>query len=123
MPPVAYEVRRSLTCRQDLDALFDHLLEAYRSLGDPAREAFARAVARIEAIEDQMDQLGAAPHQGTLWPEIMDGLRWTTKDRAVFYFVVDDDARTVDVLAVFFGGQDHKAHILNRLLYGRKSQP
>lgn len=120
---MAYEVRRSLACRQDLDDIFDHLVEAYQSLGDPETEAFERAVARIAAIEDLMDRLGAAPHQGTLWPEVMDGLRWTTKDRAIFYFKVDDEKRTVDVLAVFFGGQDHKAHVLSRILHSGGARP
>lgn len=120
---MASEVRRSLACRQDLDDLFEHLQEACQSLGDPETEAFARAVARIEAIEDLMDQLGAAPHQDTPWPEIMDGLRWTTKDRAIFYFKVDDENRTVDVLAVLFGGQDHKAHVLSRILHRGRARP
>ncbi len=33
----------------------------------------------------------------------MPGLRRVTKDRAVFYFTVDEERRVVRVLAVFFG--------------------
>jgi len=113
---VAYEVRRSLACRRDLEVVFDHLAAAYEELGDSVEDAFGRAEARLAQIEDELDGLGAAPHQGTLWPEVMDGLRWTTKNRAIFYFTVDDATRIVNVLAVFFGGQDHKAHILRRIL-------
>ena len=113
---MAYKVLRSRACRADLEIVFDHLVQSYEALGEPAAEAFDRAVARLGAIEDLMDRLSAAPHQGTLWPEVMPGLRWTTKDRAIFYFTVDDATETVTVLAVFFGGQDHRAHVLARIL-------
>tara|TARA_A100001391_G_C5048586_1_gene272810 strand:+ start:313 stop:663 length:351 start_codon:yes stop_codon:yes gene_type:complete len=112
---MGYEVRRSVACRQDLDHLFDHLLDSYRDLGDGAQEAFNRAVARLIDVEDAIDALGQAPHQGTLWPEIMDGLRWVTKTRAILYFITNDSARCVDVLAVFYGGQDHRAWMLDRI--------
>lgn len=110
-----FEVRRSLACRQDLEMLFDYVVATYTDLGESLAAAFDRAAARIEAIEDSIDALAHAPHQGTLWPEVMDGLRWTTKDRAILYFVTDAELRRVDVLAVFFGGQNHKDHILRRL--------
>lgn len=112
---MAYRVRRSVACRDDLDRLFDHLLQSYLDLGEPMREAFDRAVARVGDVERSIDGLGKVPHQGTLWPEILEHLRWITKSRAILYFTVDDAARTVDVLAVFFGGQDHKTHMLERI--------
>ncbi|MEL6645347.1 MAG: type II toxin-antitoxin system RelE/ParE family toxin [Pseudomonadota bacterium] len=113
---MGYEVRRSLAVRDDLERIIDHLFQAYVDLGDPPPEAFERAALRLGQIEDAIDALGAAPHQGTLWPEVMDGLRWVTKDRAILYFRADDAAQVVTVLAVFFGGQDHKTHVLQRLL-------
>ena len=119
---MAYEVRRSVACRQDLEIIFDFLIDAHRSLGESLGEsvggAVERAARRITAIDDAMDALGAAPHQGTLRPDIMDGLRWVSRDRGVFYFVVDDAACRIDVLAVFFGGEDHKQRILERILSG-----
>lgn len=66
-----------------------------------------------------MRALGRTPHQGTLRPELAPGLRSVTKDRAIFYFDVDDDRRVVRVLAVFFGGQDHQRLMLKRLLERR----
>jgi plasmid stabilization system protein ParE len=54
----------------------------------------------------------------TVLPKLAPGLRSVTKDRAVFYFTFDDDARIVCVLAVFFGGQDHQRAMLRRLLGG-----
>jgi len=115
---MAYEVRRSVACRQDLEIIFDFLIDAHRSLGESVGGAVERAARRITAIDDAMDALGAAPHQGTLRPDIMDGLRWVSRDRGVFYFVVDDAACRIDVLAVFFGGEDHKQRILERILSG-----
>lgn len=43
------------------------------------------------------------------------GLRCVTKERAIFYFKVDDEAKVVQILAIFFSGQDHQRHILKRL--------
>ena len=37
-------------------------------------------------------------------------------DRAIYWFDVDEAARKVRILAVFFGGQDHVRHMLVRLL-------
>jgi len=62
-----------------------------------------------------MASLADLPHQGTLHPKVMPGLRSVTKNRANFYFTVDDEAQIVRVLAVFFGGQDHQRAMLVRL--------
>ena len=67
-----------------------------------------------------MEALGRAPHQGTLRPELLPGLRGVTKDRAVFYFATDDEAEVVRVLAVFFGGQDHQRRMLLRVMANRE---
>jgi hypothetical protein len=34
----------------------------------------------------------------------------------VFWFIPDSDRETVQILAVFFGAQDHITHMLKRLL-------
>ena len=62
-----------------------------------------------------MQALGRAPFQGTLWPDLLLDLRWVTKNRAILYFQVDEPAAVVRVLAVFFGGQDHRMRMLLRL--------
>lgn len=98
--------------------IFDHLVESYQALGDDSIAAFDRAVSRAEAIKAEMRALGSAPFQGTLRNDLMPGLRHVTKNRTIYYFVADDDARTVRILAVFFGGQDHQRHMLTRLLSG-----
>ena len=114
--PSGYEVLRSVQCDEDLEAIFDHLFEAYHGLGDDLSQAYARAADRVCGIEDALAALGDVPLQGTLVPDIMDGLRHVTKNRAVFYFLTDEENRTVRVLAVFFSGQDHRQHVLRRIV-------
>lgn len=114
--PTDYKVLRSAACDADIEIIFDFLFGAYRDLGDPVREALDRAAHRVRGIEDALARLGDLPFQGTLVPQIMDGLRHVTKDSAVFYFVVDEAQAEVRVLGVFFGGQDHRRHILRRIV-------
>ena len=113
--PSGYRVVRSVRCNEDLELIFDHLFRAYQELGDPPGTAFDRAVERLRGIEEELARLGDVPFQGTLEPRIMDGLRHVTRDRAVFYFMVDEASQVVRVLGVFFGGQDHRRHILGRI--------
>jgi plasmid stabilization system protein ParE len=112
---MSYRVERSLDTDRDLAAIFDFLLNSYIGFGDERGEALERAAARIEGIEAEMLALGDVPHQGTLRPELLPGLRSVTKQRAIFYFDVDDDLHLVRVLAIFFGGQDHQRAMLQRL--------
>ena len=113
-----YRVERVRWANDDLDELFDFLVQTFESLGDSLESAVDRASDRVERIKTDMRALGSVPHQGTLHPQLMPCLRGVTKDRAIFYFVVDDEAQAVRVLAVFFGGQDHKRLMLRRLLGG-----
>ncbi|WP_299693793.1 type II toxin-antitoxin system RelE/ParE family toxin [uncultured Tateyamaria sp.] len=115
--PTDYKVLRSAACDADIEIIFDHLFGAYRDLGEPIADALTRAAARVRGIEDALARLGDVPFQGTLVPHIMDGLRHVTKDSAVFYFVTDEARAEVRVLGVFFGGQDHRRHILQRILH------
>ncbi len=54
-------------------------------------------------------------------PELLPGLRRVTKNQAIFHFDVDDGEKTLRVLAIFFGGQDHQRHMLKRLVSGLTS--
>lgn len=110
-----FRVLRSVACDRDLSLIFDHLFETYQNLGDAPDEAFERASARIRSIEDDMEALGRVPFQGTLWSDLLPDLRWVTKNRAIFYFQIDKAAAAVRILAVFFGGQDHRMKMLLRL--------
>ncbi len=112
---MAFEVVRTADFENDLDLIHDHLIESYVNLGDSLTDAFDRAGVRVKAIERELASLVQTPHQGTRSPDLGPGLRHVTKNRAVFYFKVEDERQLVLVVAVFFGGQDHGQHILERL--------
>ena len=121
---MAYEVVRAADVARDLDLIFDFLVAAAEDLGESEQRAFSRAEERLTEIEAGMADLGRVPHQGTRRPQLGGGVRNVTKGRAIYYFDVDDVRRTVRILAVFFGGQDHEARILLRLLSrSRGAQP
>ena len=111
-----YAVERSRDVARDLAMIFDFLVTSFETFGEDSEAAHERAAERIRAIDESILSLGAVPHQGTLREDILPGLRSVTKDRAVFYFDVDDERRVVHVLAVFFGGQDHQRRMLARSL-------
>ncbi len=110
-----YSVVRSAAARSDLQNLFNHLFTAYREFDYPLEESFDRAAKRFRDIEEAMERLALAPFQGTLRQNLMPGLRQVTKDRAIFYFTVDEERRQVNVLAIFYGGQDHQRLMLERM--------
>lgn len=113
---MAYRVERSESADHDLESIFDFLFATALDFGEDAATALDRAAARVLAIEDAMEALGQAPHQGTLRPELGGGVRNVTKGRAVIYFEPDDEARLARVLAVFWGGQDHRRRMLLKAL-------
>ena len=114
-----YRVERAAGVVGDLQLIFDHLTAAYLTFGEPLSEAQRHAAERIDSIQDAMLTLGRMPHQGTLRLELGPAVRSVTKARAVLYFEVDDDQLRVRILAVFFGGQDHTRHMLQRSLAAR----
>jgi plasmid stabilization system protein ParE len=116
---VAYKVLRADAVDRDLELIFDFLVTAAEGFGESQTDAFERAALRIDEIETATEALGQAPNQGTLRPHLGNRVRSVTKERAVLYFEVNDSDGTVKVLAVFFGGQDHNARILLRLLTHR----
>lgn len=112
---MVHEVVRSATADRDLALIFDFLVAAAREFGEDRTTAFDRAEAQLVAIEDAMARLGMAPHQGTLDAALGEEIRHVTNGRAVFYFDVDEAGSRVRVLAVFYGGQDHRRHMVVRL--------
>jgi len=112
---LVYKILRSPAIERDLDLVFDHLHRSYIALDDDVLEAFERANQRIDGIKIEMNALALAPHQRALDSDMSPGLRHVTKGRAIFYFFIDEATKSVHVLAVFFGGQDHHQHMLARL--------
>lgn len=112
----AYAVEFAADAERDFELIFDFLEESYRSFGESADDAITHAAGRVESIRAKASRLGNAPYRGTLHPQIMPDLRHVTIDYAIYWFLVDDEAMTVRVLAIFFGGQDHVRQMLLRLL-------
>ena len=113
---MAFRIEFATDAERDLELILDHLVESHVSFGDNVPEALSRALQRVEAIRRNADRLGIAPHRGALHEDLLPGLRHVTIDRAIYWFDVLEAERTVRVLAVFFGGQDHVRHMLERLL-------
>lgn len=105
----------------DLDGIFAFLVESYRAFGEDDDRAFRQAAQRVVAIRDDVLELGQAPHQGTRDTTLGPHIRHVTKDRAIFYFDVDAEAERLNVLAIFWDGQDHGARMIERLSAGRGS--
>lgn len=101
---------------RDFELIFDHLVQSYQEFGDDIETAFDRAERRIVEIQSLSETLAKIPFQGTLRPDILPGLRFVRHNKTVFWFIAQEDREIVQVLAVFFGSQDHIRHMLARLL-------
>jgi len=89
---------------------------AYQAFGEQPVEAAQHAQARLEAIITAAERLALAPLRGEAHDDLLPGLRHLTLDSAVYWFRPLPPVREIQVLAVFFGGQDHQRHMLVRLL-------
>jgi toxin ParE1/3/4 len=94
----------------------EYLKQAYSGFGEPLVEAQYHAQERIEAIITAAERLPTAPLRGESHDDLLPGLRYLALDRAVTWFRARADQREVQVLAVFFGGQDHQRCMMVRLL-------
>ncbi len=111
-----WTVEFAAAAERDFELIFDHLLRSYQDIGDDFDIAVDRAEQRVLSIQSTAQDLASVPYQGTLRPDILDGVRFVRHDKAVYWFVAHEDRKTVQVLAVFYGGQDHIRHMLTRLL-------
>ena len=100
----------------DFSLIAEHLIDSYLALGDPADTAVERAIARVSDIRKAADRILKAPHRGQACDDILLGCRSLTLEGAIFYFQIDEEAKTVSILAIFFGSQNHRRHMLTRLL-------
>ena len=100
----------------DLLLITEYLTQAYCGFGELPAEANRHAQARIEAIIAGAERLATAPWRGESHDDLMPGLRHLALDRAVYWFRPRALQRDIQVLAVFFGGQDHQRRMLVRLL-------
>ncbi|PPQ29159.1 hypothetical protein CCS01_22465 [Rhodopila globiformis] len=92
------------------------MVQAYQDFGDQRAAATERAAARIREAFDYLQTLATHPHRGTVHPELRGGIRHVTDKNFVYYFEIDERLAQVTVLAIFFGGQDHRRQIAERLV-------
>ena len=110
-----YRVRRAADVTRDLDLIEEYLVQVYQDLGDDPGSATERATARINGALAYLRTFEEHPYRGSEHPEIGSGIRTVTSKRVVFYFEIDEPLSEVRILAVFFGGIDHRRQILDRL--------
>ena len=113
---MAFRLEFSADAERDFRLIFDHLLRSYLDFGESPESALDHAAARVLEIRGAAERTPTAPHRGERHDDILPGLRHLTIGRAIYWFDVDEASRTVRVLAVFFGGQDHVRHMMIRLL-------
>lgn len=111
-----WTVEFAAAAERDFELIFDHLLQSYQEFGENFDTAFERAERRIGDIQSSAKDLAKVPFRGTLRPDIHPGLRFVRHGKAVFWFIAQEDRKMVQILAVFFGSQDHIRHMLTRLL-------
>ena len=114
-----YRVRAAAGVTLDLDLIEEYLVQTYQGLGDDTESAMRRAAGRIGEALLYIRTFVEHPHRGTIHPEIGAGIRTVTENRFIFYFQIDEALFEVRILAVFFGGIDHRTQIVQRL----KSSP
>lgn len=113
---MSYKLERSRQARSNLQSILLFPARSHIAFGDDLVTAKKRAVDRLKRIRAAMNALSLKPQQGTRRDDLKPGLRCVTKERAIFYFEIDENRRLVRILAVFFGGQDHQRQMLKRLL-------
>lgn len=70
----------------------------------------ALADSTVDAIRAFIKSLNTVPHRGTKRDDLRPGLRIVPfKKRTAIAIEIDDEAKVVTVLRVFYGGQDYEA--------------
>ncbi|WP_431860891.1 type II toxin-antitoxin system RelE/ParE family toxin [Azospirillum sp.] len=110
-----YRVRRAAGVARDLDLIEGYLFQVYQDLGDDPGSSSERAATRIGEALAYMRTFETHPHRGSEHPEIAAGVRTVTSSRFIFYSEIDEPLSEVRILAIFFGGVDHRRQILDRL--------
>jgi len=116
---MVFSLEFSADAERDFELIFDHLLQSYFGVGESLESALDHAEARVLEVRAAAERILTAPHRGERHDDILPGSRHLSIGRAIYWFEVDETVRTVRVLAVFFGGQDHLRHMMIRLLDDR----
>ena len=103
---MAFRLDLSAQAKRDFGLILDHFLRSHISFGESVAIAIEHAEARLLEIRATADRILTAPHRGERYDDILSGLRHLTINRAIYWFEVNEEKKTVRILAVFFGGQD-----------------
>ena len=113
---MAFRLEFAADAERDFGLIFDHLLRSYLDFGESLESALDHAEARIIEIRAAAERILTAPYRGERHDDILPGLWHLAIGRAIYWFDICESRKTVRVLAVFFGGQDHVRHMMARLL-------
>ena len=113
---MAYRLEFAAGAERDFGLIFDHLLHSYLHFGESQDSALDHAEARTLEIRAAAQRILLAPYRGKRHDGILPGVRHLAIRSAIYWFDIDESRKTVRVLAVFFGGQDHVRHMMARLL-------
>jgi plasmid stabilization system protein ParE len=98
---VSHAVQFAPLALAQLDAIEDYIAHA----GSPVT-----AERYVDAIVTYCESLAMFPHRGIRRDDLLPGLRITNyRHSASIAFLVDDDAKSVSIIGVFYGGQDYEA--------------
>lgn len=100
----------------DLAAVFDHLCEGYRALGEAGPTAAAHAAERVRAILTAAQAMALASDRATHHDDIWPGARRIEIDRAVYWFLAEPGQDRPRLVAVLFGGPADVRRMLIRAL-------
>ena len=97
---MSYSVVFAPEASDPLEALFLYIAE---------RSSLVIAERYIDAVVGTCEGLAMFPLRGVAREDIRPGLRLTHhKGRTEIAYAVDEDARTVSIIGVFYGGQEHE---------------
>jgi len=111
-------VRRAADDTRDLELIEEHLVKTYQEFGEDFEPAVERAADRIDDALVYMRTFVTHPQPCTEHAQIRSGIRTVTNKNFIFYFDVDDISSEVRILAIFFGGIDHRQQVMDRLRNG-----
>lgn len=110
-----WKIDVSKEARADLDAHFAHLRQAQLDFGYDRQSATRLARDGIATMLTLAARLAAIPYAGTHHPNLLKGIRHVSIKHCVFWFRPDEETKTIEIFAIFRGGQNHFRHILARL--------
>ncbi len=96
---MAFRLEFSAEAARDFGLIFDHLLEGYISFGESLERAIEHAEARVLEIRATPDRILSALRRGKSHDNILPGLRHLTINRAIYWFEVNEEKKTVHMPA------------------------